>query len=317
MRYLGGLRSVFHYKKARIIIAVSSVSPESEDRHTGRFYDLHTLCTLLGFHPETLARTTIDIAPLFPCARVKRGQSVFRMGQAFHALYVVRLGQVKTVLHGDGGDERVLGFSMKGDLLGFDGIYSSSYPTEAVALTDTELVVLPYRELLELGQRDIRFDKLMYLAASREMNRERAIESLQNTLKAEARVAWFIEYQADRFASQGYSSRQFLLPMTRRDIGNYLNISLETVSRSLSVLAAARIIHVDRREIHILRPEALHDFRPIRACATQEPANDDPRRSLWPWPGLTAQFWPFQGPTEPVPHAQGVLPLDTPSPARP
>lgn len=297
------------------MIAVSSVSPESENRHTGRFYDLHTLCTLLGFHPETLARTTINIAPLFPCARVKRGQSVFRMGQAFQALYVVRLGQVKTVLHGDGGDERVLGFSMKGDLLGFDGIYSSSYPTEAIALTDTELVVLPYRELLELGQRDIRFDKLMYLAASREMNRERAIESLQNTLKAEARVAWFIEYQAGRFAAQGYSSRQFLLPMTRRDIGNYLNISLETVSRSLSVLAAARIIHVDRREIHILRPEALHDFRPIRACGAQEPSREITRRPLWSWPMLTAQLWPLPNPTETVSHVQGVLPLDTPSPA--
>ncbi|MGE4368685.1 MAG: hypothetical protein AB7E12_03305 [Burkholderiaceae bacterium] len=62
------------------MIAVSSVSPESEDRHTGRFYDVHTLCALLGFHPDTLARTPISNTPLFPCARVKRGQSVFRMG---------------------------------------------------------------------------------------------------------------------------------------------------------------------------------------------------------------------------------------------
>lgn len=200
----------------------------------------------------------------FRCQKVRAGEPLYRMGQDFENIYVVRLGQLKTVLHDIHGDEHILSFPMKGDFLGFDGIYLSKYASDATALTDSEVLVLPYGQVLSLGNRSLKFERIVYGAASREMNRERMLESLQHCLKAEARVAWFLEAQAERYAALGYSSKNFVLPMTRRDMGNYLRVSLETVSRSLSALAHAGIIRVQRREIHILQPERLHQFRPVR-----------------------------------------------------
>lgn len=229
-------------------------------------FSLDDIFRLLGFSVNLPVSTGNHNDICFRCQRVPCGRALYRMGHEFENVYVVRLGQLKTVLHGVNGDEHVLSFPMKGDFLGFDGIYMGRYASDAVALSDAEVLVLPYREILSLGSRYQDFERVMYAAASREMNRERQLESLQYSLKSEARVAWFIEMQAERFAALGYSSKNFVLPMTRRDIGNYLRVSLETVSRSLSALAKAGIIQVQRREIRILQPALLHSFRPVRGA---------------------------------------------------
>jgi CRP/FNR family transcriptional regulator len=226
--------------------------------------DLYRLSGLSAGAPKTAGG---DADVQFRCQRVLAGRALYRMGHDFENVYIVRLGQLKTVLHGVNGDEHILSFPMKGDFLGFDGIYMGRYASDAIALTDAEVLVLPYRQVLALGCRHQEFERIIYAAASREMNRERLLESLHTCLKAEARVAWFIEMQAQRYASLGYSSKNFVLPMTRRDVGNYLRISLETVSRSLSVLAQTGIISVQRREIRILAPDRLHQFRPVRGEA--------------------------------------------------
>ena len=229
---------------------------------------LNDLFDLLDYQPSRPVPEEIVSEFRFMRMRVRAGKALYRMNQPFNAVYVIRLGQMKTVLHGLDGDERILYFPMKGDFLGFDGIYLERYATDAVALTDTELLVLPYRQLLVLGGRFLEFAGVIYKAASREMNRGRETESLQCSLKAEARVAWFIESQAQRCEAQGFSPSCFVLPMTRRDIGNYLGVSLETVSRAISTLSAQGIISVNRRSIKINKPEALHGFRPVKAGTT-------------------------------------------------
>lgn len=193
----------------------------------------------------------------------KAGELVYRMGQTFTVLYVVQYGFLKTVLRNAEGDERVLSFPMKSDLLGFDGIYRNRYTSDTVALTDCDLITLPFKQLLTPGHTNGELEQMIYMATSREIALERGGMGLSITVKSEARVARFLAMQSRRYTNLGYSSKNFLLPMTRRDMGSFLGLTLETVSRSLSALATAGIISVNRRDIHILRPELLilpHNF---------------------------------------------------------
>jgi len=192
--------------------------------------------------------------------RVKAGQSAFRMGQAFDGLYVVRLGSLKSTITHDDGNEHVLSFSMKGDLLGFDGVCRNHYSTEAVALTDCDLIRLPANEMFSADRVSNDIERMTYWAISREIVKEQAAYASSHAAKSEARVARFIRLQSERFAAMGYSSRAFTLPMTRRDIGSYLSVTLETVSRALSALHHLGIIEVAKRDITILSPQALREF---------------------------------------------------------
>jgi CRP/FNR family transcriptional regulator len=211
--------------------------------------------------------------PQFHHRRVKIGELIYRLGQPFESLYIVRFGFVKTVLRNAEGDERVLTFSMKGSLLGFDGIHDNHYCTEAIALTDGELVVIPFEYLLGTKCFYRELETMIYMAISREFTEEHAGISLSSSLKSEARVAYFLEELAKRYAAIGYSSREFSLPMTRRDIGCYLGLSLETVSRSFSTLALLRIIAVHRQHIKILDPELLHRFHTSPLTPVQKARN--------------------------------------------
>lgn len=192
--------------------------------------------------------------------RLRAGQSAFNTGQAFDGLYVVRFGSLKTCMTHIDGTEHVLAFPMKGDLLGFDGVCQNSYLNEVVALTDCELIRIPVTELFSLGRSGNDLERLVYWAISREIVQEQMTNGLSHAAKSEARVARFLRIQAERFMALGYSPVRFTLPMTRRDIGNHLNVTLETVSRAFSALDNLGIISVERREVTILSPAALRKF---------------------------------------------------------
>lgn len=198
-----------------------------------------------------------DTAARFQHKRVKAGHAIYRIEQAFEALYIVRFGFLKMILNSVDGDERVLSFAMEGDFFGLDGIYHDRYAVDSIALTDCELIVIPFKQLITLVHSNRELEKIIYLTISRELLRGLS-QSLLNNIKAPTRVARFLETQASSYASRGYSSQNFLLPMSRRDIGSYLGLSLETVSRSLSAMASAGVISIDRRHIQILKPELLH-----------------------------------------------------------
>jgi CRP/FNR family transcriptional regulator len=197
---------------------------------------------------------------LFRRRRLKAGQSALSMGQPFDGLYVVRLGALKTwMTHVDGG-EHVVAFPMKGDLLGSDGICQGKYLTEVVALTDCDLIRIPSDRFFAQERNCNDLERVAYWAISREIVQEQSAYALTYSPKSEIRVAHFLSIQSDRFAAMGYSPKQFILPMTRRDIGNYLNVTLETVSRAFSALRRQGIIEVDRREIKIFSHDALRSF---------------------------------------------------------
>ena len=202
----------------------------------------------------------VNDTSLFRRRRLKAGQSALCMGQPFDGLYVVRLGALKTSMTHADGAEHVLAFPMKGDLLGFDGVCKNQYLSEVVALTDCDLIKIPASELFAPGRACNDIERMAYWAISREIVQEQTTYALSHSAKSEARVARFLRIQSDRFAAMGLSPNRFTLPMTRRDIGNYVNVTLETVSRAFSALDHLGIISVERREIKIHSLEALLEF---------------------------------------------------------
>lgn len=199
----------------------------------------------------------LNDASLFRRWRLKAGQPVLGMGQTFDGLYVVRLGALRTSITDVEGAEHVIAFPMKGDLLGSDGICHGKYMSHVCALTDCDLIRIPADELFAQERLCNDLERLVYSAISRQIIQEQSTYALTNLPKTDVRVAHFLGIQADRFAAMGYSASQFILPMTRRDIGSYLNVTLESVSRAFSVLCRLGIIAVNRREVRILSRSAL------------------------------------------------------------
>jgi CRP/FNR family transcriptional regulator len=141
-----------------------------------------------------------------------------------------------------------------------------------VALSDCDLILVPFKKLTALGRVHAELENLMYGVMSRELVREQAMIGMLGALSAEARVARFLISLAERFAAMGYSSKLFNLRMTRHEIGSYLGLTLETVSRTLSAFNEIGLITVDQRTIGIKDPEALKTLRrlpPSRSRAKQ------------------------------------------------
>jgi CRP/FNR family transcriptional regulator len=150
---------------------------------------------------------------------------------------------------------------MKGDMPGIDGINTRHYASEAVALSDCDIMLLPFRKLTALCQVHAELENLMYAVLSRELVREQAMIATLGGLSAEARVARFLGALAQRFAAMGYSSKLFNLRMTRQEIGSYLGLTLGIVSRTLSAFHEIGLITVDQRTIGIKNAEALQTLR--------------------------------------------------------
>jgi CRP/FNR family transcriptional regulator len=185
--------------------------------------------------------------------RVKRGDALYRMGDAFSNLYAVRSGTFKTrTLMVDGRDQ-VMSFPMSGDLLGFDGIESRIYRTDCIALEDSEVCIIPYEQLLSTAQAHPEVMRDLYGAMSREILREQGIMSLLGSMRADERVVAFLQTLSTRLQQRGFSASCFVLRMTREEIGSYLGLKLETVSRVISRLQQAGHIDVtNNREITLL-----------------------------------------------------------------
>jgi CRP/FNR family transcriptional regulator len=150
---------------------------------------------------------------------------------------------------------------MKGDMFGVDGIHTKRYMSESVALSNCDLILVPFKKFTQLGRSHIEFEHSMYNVMSRELVREQAMVSMLGALSAEARVARFLVSLSERFAEMGYSSKLFNLRMTRHEIGSYLGLTLETVSRTLSAFNEIGLISVDQRSIGIKDIDALRTLR--------------------------------------------------------
>jgi len=193
----------------------------------------------------------------FSVRRVKPGEALYRAGDSFNAIYVVRSGFLKTVSVDAGGAEMVLGFPMGGDVIGLEGVDSGRYTADVVALDMSNAAVIPFARLAQLGREHPCIERLLFALFSRELVQKHRMFRLLGTLGAEARLSSFLLGLADRFGKLGYSRKSFTLRMTRQEIGSHLGMKLETVSRTLSAFAAAGLIEVDRRAVTLSDVDGL------------------------------------------------------------
>ncbi|HXS52991.1 MAG TPA: fumarate/nitrate reduction transcriptional regulator Fnr [Usitatibacter sp.] len=210
---------------------------------------LREVCLPCGLQENDIARFGEVV---YTRKRVKRGETLYRAGEPFESLYAVRSGFFKSSMVLEDGRDQVTGFHMAGEIVGMDGIGTDRHAADVVALEDGEVCVIPYGRLEEAGlQRQL--SKLM----SRELVRDQGVMMLLGTMRAEERLAAFLLNLSQRFLARGYSAHEFHLRMTRDEIGSYLGLSLETVSRLFSRFQAEGLVSVQQKHIRILDAAGL------------------------------------------------------------
>ena len=201
-----------------------------------------------------LSRSEKEIAERLPYARAKlrRGESLFRAGDRFSALYAVRNGFFKSTALLENGREQVTGFAMAGEILGLDGIAPERHACNAVALEDSEVCAISFAGLLTLAQEIPSLQAHFYKMMSREISREHGVMVQLGSMNAEERVVMFLLNLSQRLAARGFSGAEFNLRMTREEIGSHLGLKLETVSRTFSRFQEQGLIAVQQKQIRIL-----------------------------------------------------------------
>ncbi|WBY02476.1 fumarate/nitrate reduction transcriptional regulator Fnr [Ramlibacter tataouinensis] len=188
----------------------------------------------------------------FARRKVKAGQALYRQGDGFHYIYAVRSGTFKSSLMLPDGREQVTGFHMAGELMGLDGLAQGQHASSATALEDAEICSIPYAQLAELSTASMNLQMVVSRLMSREIVREHNLMVLLGSMNAEERLAAFLLNISQRMKARGYSPHEFHLRMTRAEIGSYLGMKLETVSRTFSAFQQQGLLEVDKRHIRIL-----------------------------------------------------------------
>ncbi len=183
--------------------------------------------------------------------KIQRGGYLHRAGSKFQSLYAIRSGFLKTCILEQDGRQQVTGFHMTGELLGLDAISSEIHTCDAVALEDSEVCEIPFAKLEEISRTIPSLMHHFHKIMSREIVRDHGVMLLLGSMKAEERLASFLLNLSRRFLIRGYSEYSFHLRMTREEIGSYLGLKLETVSRAFSKLQDENIIRVDNKHIQI------------------------------------------------------------------
>lgn len=183
--------------------------------------------------------------------KVRRGEYLYRTGSKFQSLFAIRRGFLKTCILEQDGRQQVTGFHMTGELLGLDAISTEVHTCDAVALEDSEVCEIPFAKLEEISRAIPSLMHHFHKIMSREIVRDHGVMLLLGSMKAEERLATFLLNLSRRFLMRGYSESNFYLRMTREEIGSYLGLKLETVSRAFSKLQDENIIKVDNKHIQI------------------------------------------------------------------
>jgi len=189
--------------------------------------------------------------------KIPKDGYLYRMEDGFRNLYAIRLGHFKTYQINIEGEQQITGFHMAGELLGLDAIGANSHHCDAVALEDSEVCEIPYGELENLLSRIPALLRHFHRMMSQEITREQSVMLLLGNMRAEQKFSAFLINLGSRYAARGYSPVSFQLRMSREDIGNYLGLTIESISRLLSRFKKLGLLRVNNREIEILDPDWL------------------------------------------------------------
>jgi CRP/FNR family transcriptional regulator len=218
---------------------------------------LHDICIPTGLDPGEMRQLDRIIDQH---RRVSRDGILYRMNDAFTSLYAIRVGQFKTYQVTADGVEQITGFHMAGEFLGMDAISAERHQCFASALEDSEVCEIPFSRLehlfIEMPVLLRHFHRMM----SQEITRDQSTMLSLGNMNAEQRFALFLLNQSSRHKARGYSATSFQLRMSREDIGNYLGLTIESISRLMTRFSREGRIRVKHREIELLDLDALQQL---------------------------------------------------------
>ncbi|MDO8932499.1 MAG: fumarate/nitrate reduction transcriptional regulator Fnr [Rhodocyclaceae bacterium] len=226
--------------------------------------NLRELCLPYGLSEDEVAQLDNLVGAR---RKIKRGQHLYRAGDAFEALFAIKMGFFKTDILLEDGRDQVTGFQMAGEILGMDGIGTEAHTCNSIALEDSEICVIPFAQLERLSREVQALQHHFHKVMSREIVRDHGVMMLLGTMRAEERLAAFLLNLSQRFTARGYSPQEFHLRMTREEIGSYLGLKLETVSRAFSRFQDEGFISVHQKHIRIL------DIAGLKRLLSHQPAS--------------------------------------------
>jgi CRP/FNR family transcriptional regulator len=230
---------------------VSAATPLATHCSACHLRDLCLPCGLTGTETESLDRL------MFARRKIAAGQTLFRPGDRFQFIYAVRSGTFKSSLTVAGGHEQVTGFHMAGELMGLDGLANGAHASSAIALEDTDVCAIQYSHLSDLATHSGNLQMVLARLMSREIVREHSLMVLLGSMNAEERLAAFLLNLSQRLKARGYSASEFHLRMSRAEIGSYLGMKLETVSRTFSAFQQQGLLEVDKKHVRLTDVEGL------------------------------------------------------------
>lgn len=217
--------------------------------------NLSELCLPRGLNAENLEKLDHVVKGSRP---INKGQHIFRTNEAFKAFYAVRSGSVKLYDLNEAGEEQVIGFYFPGEILGFDAVEKHKHCCSAVSLETTTVCSIPYEKINEISSQIPELQDQVFRLMSRELSKENKLLLTINKRSAEERLATFIVSLSTRFKNLGYSAKEYNLSMSRQDIGNYLGLTIETVSRLFTKFQKNGLIKIDKKAIRLEDLETLH-----------------------------------------------------------
>lgn len=188
---------------------------------------------------------------------LRKGEFLFRQGDTFSSVFAVRAGALKTFAVTDAGEEQITGFHLPSELVGLSGMDSESYPVSAQALETTSVCEIPFDRLDELALQLPQLRRQLMRVMSREIRDDQQMMLLLSKKTADERIATFLVNMAARFRARGFSSQQFRLSMSRNEIGNYLGLAVETVSRVFTRFQQQGLLETEGKEVRITNPIEL------------------------------------------------------------
>ena len=194
-----------------------------------------------------------------------KGDFLIEAGTKLHSLYAVRSGSFKTFTLTDQGEQQITGFHLPGDIVGFDGLSKQLHPSYAETLETAMVCEIPLPNLETLLDQLPRLRQQIMRLMSEDIQADQQMMLLLNRKTAEQKLATFLSQLGQRYASRGFSANEFRLTMTRSDIGNYLGLTVETISRLLSKLDKEQLIAVDGKLITIKDQPALSRLAALTA----------------------------------------------------
>lgn len=195
----------------------------------------------------------------------QRGEHIYRAGDEFSSVFAIRSGYVKTYRITDDGEEQITGFYFPGEIFGMDGISKHKYTNSAKTLESTAICEIPFERFQELTFEVPNLQRHFFQLMSQEIADDQQLITMLSKKTAEQRIATFLLMVSMRNVERGLSERRFRLAMSRTDIGNYLGLTVETVSRVLSRLSKEGVIDLDQKEVVIVNIEQLRELANLDA----------------------------------------------------